>query len=307
VRGVSFWLLLTIVLLLSGAARAEENPGKASDAERARELFTRGAQAYRQGRFDEAISLFQAGDRLAPRAEFSYNLAVAFEARGEVARALEHYRTYLRRGPKQGERPAVLAEIRRHEAALEQRGIQQVTVLTRPVATLIIDGQEVGTSPWTGELVPGAHALVVRPAGADPFETEFDLPPHRAVDLRVDVPGPESSSIERPLAWTFVGVASAAVVATTVLGVIALDRKGTLDAVCGPSEDACPPGSEGDIATFRTTRALSYVSLGVAVASTAGALVLFTRGDASAPKTEIAVQPYDPLHRGSFVALRSTF
>lgn len=275
---------------------------------RARSLFERGAEAYAQGRYDEAISLFQTGDRLAPRPAFSYNLAVAYEGKGETARALEHYRNYQRRGVKDGERDAIQLEVSRLEKALAFRGVQQVSISVTEVSSLVVDGKEVGASPWTGELTPGTHQLTVRPAGKAPIATSFELPGSRAVDVRVDTStAGKTQSFEKPLAWALLGVTGAAATAGAVLGGIAWDRKSSLDDSCGADGDSCPPGSEGDIETFRTTRTLSYVSFGLAAASAAGAIVLFVRDASDEPKTEISFSPFDPGTQGFHVALRHSF
>ncbi len=307
-RGLGCAVLSGVFAVVLPAAVALAQDAELGAEGRARSLFERGAEAYAQGRFDEAISLFQTGDRLAPRAAFSYNLAVAYEGKGETARALEHYRNYQRRGVKDGEREAIELEVTRLEKALAFRGVQQVSIHVTEVSTLVVDGKEVGASPWTGELVPGTHELTVRPAGKAPIATEFELPGTRAVDVNVDTSkAGKTQSFEKPLAWALLGVTGAAVTAGAVLGGIALDRKSSLDERCGASGDSCPAGSEGDIETFRTTRTLSYVSFGLAAASAVGAVVLFVRDASDEPTTEVSFSPFDPATQGFHVSLSHSF
>jgi len=301
-------VLVALVWPVTLPAVAMGQESEAAPEDRARVLFQRGAEAYGQGRYDEAISLFQTGDRLAPRAAFSYNLAVAHEGKGEQARALEHYRNYQRRGPKPEERDAIVKEIRRLEKVLADKGVQQVTIHVTQVASLVVDGKEVGVSPWTGELAPGGHDLVVRPTGAEPISTSFELPHTRAVDVRVDTSKASSGrTFQKPLAWALVGVTGAAATAGAVLGAIAWDTKSGLDDSCGPNGDNCPAGSEGEIDTFRTTRTVSYVSFGLGAATAIGAVVLFAKDASDAPTTEVSVMPYDPAAQGVYVSLRQSF
>lgn len=300
--------LAGLVWAVTLPAIASGQESEAAPEDRARVLFQRGAEAYGQGRYDEAISLFQTGDRLAPRAAFSYNLAVAYEGKGEKARALEHYRNYQRRGVKPEDRDAIGNEIRRLERVLSDQGVQQVTIHVTQVASLEVDGRDVGVSPWTGELPPGDHDLVVRPTGVEPISTSFELPGTHAVDVRVDTSKASAGrSFQKPLAWALVGVTGAAVTAGAVLGAIAWDTKSGLDDSCGPNGDNCPAGSEGEIDTFRTTRTVSYVSFGLAAATAIGAVVLFAKDASDAPTTEVAVVPYDPGSQGVYVSLRQSF
>jgi tetratricopeptide (TPR) repeat protein len=144
---------------------AGQGSGKgASDS--ARKLFTEAEQAFAAGDYRKAIELFRKADEQAPRAELEYNIALAYEAQGDKASALESYRAYLRRAPTSSDRTEVEANIVRLAKELGKVEQQQLTVVTAPAgATVLIDAQPKGFSPWTGEVPTGRHQLTVRRIG----------------------------------------------------------------------------------------------------------------------------------------------
>lgn len=168
-------------------------PSEAS-VQAARERYDAGVEAFRSGRFREAIAAFSAADRIAPRAALSHNIAVAYEKLGEPARALQYYRDYLFRDPAPSNGAATRERIATLEDLLEQRGVQQLTVRSEPAgASVLVDEREVGVTPWTGELAPGKHTISV--AGDGGRQTrELDLPKDRAIDLDFWVAGNESAA-----------------------------------------------------------------------------------------------------------------
>lgn len=307
-RGVSRLVGAAMVSMLGVSLAATSHAQELAPEEGARVLFAKGSEAYAAGRYDDAIAMFESGDRLSPRAAFAYNLAVAYEGKGDAARALEHYRDYRRRGPKPEEAAMIQADIERLESVLRARGVQQVTIYASPGAAIMVDGAWVGASPWTGELAPGEHAVVVRSSGGEPVSTSVETPADRAVDINIDTTfTPALRSYQRPLGWTLLGVTGVSATAGTVLGALALDRMNSLDEVCGTTSDRCPKGSEDAIDGFRTMRTLSYVSFGVAAASAVGTVVLFALPDGSEPAIEVSLHPYDPLFEGAHVTFRQNF
>jgi tetratricopeptide (TPR) repeat protein len=147
----------------TGAGPASK--GKVSDA--ARKLYSEAEQAFAAGEYRKAIELFRQADEQAPRAELEYNIALTYEAMGDKASALEAYRTYLRRAPTSADRNEVEANIARLAKDLGKTEKQQLTVVTSPAgATVLIDAQPRGFSPWTGEVPTGRHQLTVRRIGS---------------------------------------------------------------------------------------------------------------------------------------------
>lgn len=154
-----------------------------------REKFQEGVRAFEAGRYKDALDALLEADRALHMPVFSYNIAITYDAMGDVASALRWYRGYLRELPTAEDRADTSKRISALESALEQRGIQQVTVLSRPDgATVSVDGNPVGVTPWTGELHPGRHRIALTMSGRQSIEKLFDLQAHRSQDVSIDLP-----------------------------------------------------------------------------------------------------------------------
>src|SRR5205814_3706725 len=110
------------------------------------------------GRYADAVEQFLAADRLAPSAALSYDVARAYEKLGQASLALRWYRDYLRRAHDAPDAEQVRRTVRTLQNTLRDKGVQQVTVRSTPRgATVAIDGEPVGVTPWSGDLPPGRH------------------------------------------------------------------------------------------------------------------------------------------------------
>ena len=173
-------------LVKTSASEAKPDLGEpeAVAKERARMLFDKGVSAYREGRFYDAVDIFLETNRLYPDPKLSFNVAKAFEGLGNQAGALRYYREYLRRLPDAPDAKDVSTHIHQLEQALSQKGLQQLTVISTPDgATLKLDGQAVGVTPWTGESFAGKHRVVLEALGYQPSERVIELDLHRASDF----------------------------------------------------------------------------------------------------------------------------
>ncbi len=156
--------------------------------------YEQGVQAYREQRFKDAIELFLAADRLEPRPALAFNVARAYEKLREPARALQHYRDYLRRGPDPSNVEEVKTRVRELEANLAERGVQQVTVRSKPPgATLYIDGTVRGTTPWTGELPIGAHQVHAEHEDYQSRRVSVTLDGEESIELALALPAARRS------------------------------------------------------------------------------------------------------------------
>src|SRR5688572_21413922 len=157
-----------LVLLLIGCLA---RPLSAAEPE-ARELYERGAQAYREARYEAAIDLFLRAHRLEPHAELNYDLGRAYEGAGDLARAIASFREFLRLEPNAKDRAVVEARVKNLERRL---GASQprVSVISNPEgATVAIDDRVVGTTPYAGSVSPGAHRVDVRRTGHRPVSRD---------------------------------------------------------------------------------------------------------------------------------------
>jgi tetratricopeptide (TPR) repeat protein len=206
--------LASALLFLGVTSLASAQPSTAPDpttpeGKRAegRARYERGAEAYAKGRFTDAIDLFLEADALAPSAALSFNIARAYEKIGDDAATLRWYRDFRRRAPDAKNGAEVDERIHALEAALATKGVQQLTVLSSPQgATVIIDDQPVGVTPFTGQFPPGKHRVVTTLKGYADTARDVELPADRAQDLNVplvpDTRVPGAPAADAPLATT---------------------------------------------------------------------------------------------------------
>jgi tetratricopeptide (TPR) repeat protein len=196
------WLfaILTMLLAASGwcetAAEAEQTSEQQAVAE---QRFSEGAQAYKQGRYREAIELFKQADVLSPSAPLSFNIAQAYERMNDGRGALAWYRDYLRRSPTGPKTAEVAARVRELGLELERLGVQQLTVLSDPPgATVSIDGAPRGVTPYTDELAPGEHYVTLEKSGYEASGRSVHLAAHEALDLRVRLVPKKAPATDQP-------------------------------------------------------------------------------------------------------------
>jgi tetratricopeptide (TPR) repeat protein len=289
-------LLLAALVLAAGlapaAAAADEDP-------RARAHFERGAQAYREARYREAIDAFLAAFRLDRDPGLIFNVGQAWEKLGNVREALAAYRDYLRLAPRADDRAAVLASIRNLEGRLRERGVQQVSIFSSPPgAAVAIDERAVGATPWTGELSPGRHVAVLRLAGHVEARKEFVLGADRAIDLDVGLESvavaaqrtPASAPVEPPAAparlrlWTWGTMGLSVALLGGALG-FELARRSSA-AAAGRETVQLRYQALVDEANSRQTGARVLCATGLAAAATTGVLAwLDRRRGAAEPRT----------------------
>lgn len=192
---ISVSLLVLLALLLGAAPAAAAPEAAATPQARAEAHYEQGVQAYRSQRYRTAIEHFLAADNLAPSPALSYNVARAYEKLDEAPRALEYYRTYLRRGADPKNEAEVRARVREISTLLARRGVQQMTVRSDPLgASVSVDGRARGTTPWTGEIELGRHRVVVS-QGSAARRLDIELVAERALDVDVSLyPGGPSAS-----------------------------------------------------------------------------------------------------------------
>jgi tetratricopeptide (TPR) repeat protein len=143
-----------------GQTSASSPPGSASpaDAKRARELFKQSEKSYREGRLDEAVSFLNEAYKLDPKPVLLYNLARAYEALGDVPRAIEAYKSYLEHDPKTPDKGALEQRIsslerqQREKEELERRNKAQSLASPQPSST---------PAPSAPRPQPTAHASPV--------------------------------------------------------------------------------------------------------------------------------------------------
>lgn len=181
-------------------ARADAPSDEAAMEQRraaAKTKYQQGAEAYSAGRYKDAVDLFLAADQLAPSAPLSFNIARAYEKLSDDAGALRWYRDYLRRNPDAANATTVRPLIAALAENLQKKGVQQVTVLTSPAgATVTVDDQPVGVTPWTGELAPGEHHLLLNLRGYTDVEKSVSLAADQPLDINLRLEQQPQSSAQ---------------------------------------------------------------------------------------------------------------
>ena len=183
-------------------AEVSEEPGPTQEQTReAAGRYQEGVEAYKHGRYKDAIRLFLEADQLAPSPALSFNIARAYDKIFDTAGSLRFYRDYLRRLPDAEDAESVGELIRQREAQLEQQGVQQLTIITTPAgATVVIDERAMGVSPWTGELAPGVVRLSLRRRGYADTDRTIELAADRAMDVVVRLVPGSSADLPPPSA-----------------------------------------------------------------------------------------------------------
>jgi tetratricopeptide (TPR) repeat protein len=189
-----------------------------ADAERAKQLYGLGAEAFTAQRNAEAIGYFRRAAELVPSAKLTYNIALAYEEMGDIGRALAEYRSYYEQDQQAdaARRDEVRGRITSLEARLAEMGVQQLFVTSDPPgATVRIGGRALGVTPWAGELSPGSYTVVLDLPGHGSSQREVTLTAQRSEQLSLSLspapqvdatPAPSRWSRVSPLAWTFLGV-----------------------------------------------------------------------------------------------------
>jgi tetratricopeptide (TPR) repeat protein len=171
------WFRSLVALALFALVVASSPSAHAEDT---KEIFQRAARAYREGRYEQAIQLFQEAHAKQPHPELVYNMGQAYEKLGNVPKALEHFRDYVKLAPGASDRATVEKRIQSLERRLSS---VVVSVASTPSGAVVhVDGERVGQTPWTGRLAPGGHTLKVSLAGHVPVEKRFEAT-DRALDL----------------------------------------------------------------------------------------------------------------------------
>ncbi len=207
---------------------------------RARALYDQGAQAYNESRYYQAAAYFLDAYRVYPAPQLLFNVAKAHDKLSVASSALAFYREYLRKLPDAPDAAEVGSRVHDLEAALAQRGVQQLSVLTNPPRALVaVDDTAVGVTPFTGEIWPGEHRLTITLDGhkaltklitVDALRAEdfsFDLEPIPSSIDRVGTPAASKSSGQvSTLTWIVLGTATAALGGTLVAEMAAKNTNG---------------------------------------------------------------------------------
>ena len=160
--------IFIVALLLSSAAHAKEPPKKATaEQKEADRHFKSGVALFKEAKFKEALAEFERAYEIAPHPLVLYNIAGCHRELSNYGEAIRFYERFLAEG-KGKVPPARLTTAQTELDGILAR-IARVTVVIQgpPYATLILDGNPLGTMPVPMPLVlpPGEHKLIAKADG----------------------------------------------------------------------------------------------------------------------------------------------
>lgn len=209
------------------------------------EAFTaRGAAAYAEKDYEEALRAFAQAYALRPTPDMAYNIARVHEALKHYGEAERYYRLFI-------DSPEADVDARRD--ALKR--LTLVRELASVEASTPEPEPEPAPSRATGDPSP-APAAVSAPSAVTPLSPEGEEAVRR---------GPH------PLGWVLLGAGGLALGSGVTFGVLANQRSEELSRACaGPRGDLCPESSREDAEAMRTNALVADISY------TAGAALVVT-------------------------------
>jgi tetratricopeptide (TPR) repeat protein len=240
-------LLSLTALMLVGAVCA---PAVArADGEEAKRYFERAQTAYRLGKYEQAISDYEAAYEAMPSPAFLFNIAQSQRMQygldkkvWRLNKALALYKSYLREADEATNRDVVrniidelkqlLGDVQRRSREQDEAG--QIILRGTEGALAKLDGKEIGQLPIRKEVAPGTHVLRVTLEGHMPWESTVRVSAGGQLDVPVLLKPLErtaapSASVEAETTpfyrkWWFWTLAGAAVAAGAGTGIYLATR-----------------------------------------------------------------------------------
>lgn len=299
------WLTRGLMLLLlssSGRALGDEADNPAPDApadappesaprltnseKLAQQRFREAFQAYNEGRFAAAASLFEAADRLAPHASVRYNAAAAWDDAGEVTRAATGYEAALAQGTLDESRERTARE----RLSELRKTLGHVRVLQPLGAFVTVDHVQRTPVPTSFYLRPGSYEIMAEYRGTRstttatiragdeqvvklnlPFATTVTTPPPaEAPAAPLPAQPKESDSISQSTwGWIGIGAGVAFTGAAIFMGLRALEARKEYNASEHTDADALHAAENRRLAT-------NVLWGGAAVSGVTGVVLLLT-------------------------------
>jgi hypothetical protein len=268
---------------LSAAAHAAPEGPPTPERVRARSLYGQGEKLLKAGDLEAAEHAFVEAYQTMPNAVVLLKVAECRTKRGDFPGAVETLEKYLAERANAPDRASVedrIAEMRRKPGT--------VTVNSTPAGAAIwVDGTDTGlVTPSDVELAPGEHRLALKLLPYKPTEQSVivEFGSKKAVALTLAEPEPvahqqiaggsQATTAEAepkgsrdlsPVFWVAVGVTAAGAAATTVFGIMALNKHSEFEK--NPSNETADEGERAAL--------IADISLGVAAAGAVTATVLF--------------------------------
>ena len=305
-RGATWALVLAAVLMVQVAAAQEPD---AATRLAARDLAVAGAEAFDQRDYATALDRFKRAESLYKVPSIAVMIARCLGRLGRVVEAVDKYEETLRMpldasAPEAFQRAVADAKV---EVEAEQARLARLELRlpadAPPSTQVLLDGKRVPAAliGIATPVDPGPHRVEASAPGREPYRVELSLSEggQQALHIGLDVarpaaPGPASSpspASDRGARSSTLGIAlvaggAVAIVGGSVTGVVALNRKASLDEACSPG---CPPSMGSELEAFRLNRTLSYVGFGVGLAAAGVGTYLLLHQGSSGQQVGVAV------------------
>jgi hypothetical protein len=160
------WLVTLLVWcgLGLGLARADE----AADREEARKEFTAGQAADRQKDWQLAIEHYLRANDLLPHPNAMFNIATDYERLGKLREAAVWYQRYVDTAQDSPDRDRVVRTLRELSTRPSTLTVRSIPSRGR----VLVDGEFVGVTPYSGHIKGGAHHVTIESEG---MRTERDV------------------------------------------------------------------------------------------------------------------------------------
>lgn len=320
----SLVLLLVLTSSVASATVASAQAGVANAETRtlARDLAQQGALAFEQHDYSVALDRFSRAHALFPAPSLSVMRARSLRRLGRLVEAADAY-AETERTPLTPDAPEVF---RRAVAEAKQEGLELDRSMPRLLLRVVSDQTDGHVVRLNGKAVPGELLDVERLIDPGNYEIVASAPGCEPIVRHVRIGESERLTVELPLirgalgkaasssqesrnqhqtgvkasvTWAYVasGVGLASIALGTVTGVVALNRKSSLDAIC---RAGCPADSAAEIDSFRTNRTVSYTTFALGTAALGIGAYLLLSGSPDSEGVSLAVRPGALSVRGRF-------
>jgi hypothetical protein len=291
-------LVVCLAFALSSWPRhvvAQDEFGDSDARTAARALAAQGSAAFEEKDFERALTLFERAGAIIPAPTITLMEARTLVELGRLVEALERYAATARMlsldPTNEAFKEAADAAERETGPLLERIPTLRVRVegaLPGETLDIHVDGKKVppALAAIDRPSDPGAHHIEVQTSLGRTATRELALAEraHEDVELRLTpLPPPptaEAAPAPKPaqhantantVGWALVIGGAAFTAVGAVTGILALEHKHDLDAVCTPG---CPPASADTLDAYRRNRAISYTGFALGGLAVAGGTYL---------------------------------
>jgi hypothetical protein len=269
-------------------------------AQDAETLFREGRKALDAGDWTTACAKFSESQRLEPAPGTLVNVARCEERAGKLLMAVEHFRTAASGFTRAEARKAATDKANEIEGKIGKLTLSRKGL---PDGARVRDGDAPVTQFETPQRVdPGTHTVTVEFEGHEAWTREVVVPEGGSVEVALEVgkkkavnapPSREPRLVEppktgpsplRPIGIVTVGVGGAALIAGSVIGILALGSSSTYKERCDAQNRCDQEGFDAASALKWQTPASTVLILGGAALVVGGAVLYFVAPKGSKPQ-----------------------